>query len=164
MHLCLLGHVFVHFFPTQLETFIRRRKVVTWSRPRTKNSAGCIAWPVADPARFLMVTRPLRNLKSRVSSASNPSQYWGIAFEALLKPTSNWLQVPSQYWGIVFEALSKPTLNWLQTQSQYWGIVFEALLELASDWLQMPSQYWGGVAKCLPSLLTFESFLKPCLK
>ena len=32
----MLGHVFVHFFPIQLETFIRRRKVVTWSRPRTK--------------------------------------------------------------------------------------------------------------------------------
>ena len=28
--------MFVHFFPVQLETFIRRWKVVTWSRPRTK--------------------------------------------------------------------------------------------------------------------------------
>ena len=36
VHPCMLGHVFVHFFPVQLETFIRRRKVVTWSRPRTK--------------------------------------------------------------------------------------------------------------------------------
>ena len=36
VHPCVLGHVFVHFFPIHLETFIRRRKVVTWSRPRTK--------------------------------------------------------------------------------------------------------------------------------
>ena len=28
--------MFLCFFPIQLETFIRRRKVVTWSRPRTK--------------------------------------------------------------------------------------------------------------------------------
>ena len=28
--------IFVPFFPIQLETFIRRRKVVTWSTPRTK--------------------------------------------------------------------------------------------------------------------------------
>ena len=36
VHPCMLGHVIVHFFPIQLETFIRRRRVVTWSRPRTK--------------------------------------------------------------------------------------------------------------------------------
>ena len=36
MHPCMLGHVVVHFFPIQLETFIRRGKVVTWSKPRTK--------------------------------------------------------------------------------------------------------------------------------
>ena len=29
MHPCMLGHVIVHFFPIQLETFIRRRRVVT---------------------------------------------------------------------------------------------------------------------------------------
>ena len=38
-HECIracLGMFLCTFFPTQLETFIRRRKVVTWSRPRTK--------------------------------------------------------------------------------------------------------------------------------
>ena len=96
---------------------------------------------MADPARFLMVTRPFRILKSRVSSASNPSQYWGIAFEALLKPTSNWLQVPSQYWGIVFEALLKPTLNWLQTPSS----IGESYLKPCWSWPQTGS-------KCRPSI------------
>ena len=74
-----------------------------------------------------------------------PSQYWGIAFEALLKPTSNWLQVPSQFWGIVFEVLLKPALNWLQTVPVLGNRIFEALLKPRLNWLQTPSQYWGIV-------------------
>ena len=153
---------FCAFLPSTARNLHRRRKVVTWSRPRTKILPAASRGQWLTPARFLMVTRPFKNLKSRVSSLQIPSQYWGIAFEALLKPTSNWLQVPSQYWGIVFEALLKPTLNWLQTPSQYWGIVFEALLELASDWLQMPSQYWSRKMPTESSHLRI--CLKPCLK
>ena len=72
MHPCMLGHVFVRFFPIQLETFIRRRKVVTWSRPRTKILPAASRGQWLTQHEFLMVTRPFRILKSRVSSASNP--------------------------------------------------------------------------------------------
>ena len=110
----MLGHVFVHFFPIQLDIFIRRRKVVTWSRPRTKilPAASRGQWLTQHDFSWVLVHLEFQNPKS--PRLQIPSQYWGIAFEAFLKPTSNWLQVPSQYWGIVFEAFLKPTLNWLQ--------------------------------------------------
>ena len=71
-HECILGRVFVHFFPIQLETFIRRWKVVTWSRPRTKILPAASRGQWLTQHDFSRFTRPFRILKSRVSSASNP--------------------------------------------------------------------------------------------
>ena len=52
-------------------------------------------WPAADPTRFPMVTLPY----AESTRLQIPSQHWGIMFEALLKPASNWLRMPFQYWG-----------------------------------------------------------------
>ena len=83
-------------------------------------------------------------------TASNPSQYWRIAFEALLKPTSNWLQSTVPVLGIVFEALLKPTLNWLQTRSQH----SESCLKPCWSWPQTGSNAVPvlGSRKMPPSL------------
>ena len=68
----MLGHVFVHFFPIQLETFIRRRRVVTWSRPRTK------ILPAASRGQWLLTQHDFSWLLVHLEfypeslSASNP--------------------------------------------------------------------------------------------
>ena len=64
-------------------------------------SVGCIAWPVADPVRFLMIT-------PRLQLASN--KYWGIVFEALLELASD------------FGANLKPTPTRLQIRFPNTGL------------------------------------------
>ena len=68
------------FLCIQLETFIRRRKVVTWSRPRTK------ILPAASRGQWL----------------TQHKFSWLLVHLGFFYPESPRLQIPSQYWGIAF--------------------------------------------------------------